>query len=48
MEIPKISANLRNRIISAVVLAPIVLCILYKGGAFFGTLVVLMAVIMSF
>ncbi|MDA0781931.1 MAG: phosphatidate cytidylyltransferase [Proteobacteria bacterium] len=48
MEIPKISANLKHRIISAAILAPLVLLILWTGGAFFSTLVVLMAVIMSF
>ena len=48
MEIPKISGELQTRIISAGILAPVVLYIIWLGGAAFSSLVVLMAVIMSF
>jgi len=51
MVVPKVSAmssNLKQRIISAAILAPIVLLIIKVGGGYFATLVVLMAVIMSF
>jgi phosphatidate cytidylyltransferase len=48
MEIPKLSSNLKKRIISALILAPVILTIIWAGGAYFSTLIVLMAVIMSF
>lgn len=48
MESPKTSKNLQQRIISSVILAPIVLSIIWAGGAVYSTLIVLMAVIMSF
>jgi phosphatidate cytidylyltransferase len=48
MELPKISENLKKRIISAGILAPIVLIIIVLGGAWFSTLIVLATVIMSF
>jgi len=58
MEIPKISMpsiafmqmspELKKRIISAGILAPLVLCIIYTGGALYNTMIVAVAVIMSF
>ncbi|MCE3233424.1 MAG: phosphatidate cytidylyltransferase [Rickettsiaceae bacterium] len=50
MELPKISIseNLQKRIISAGILAPIVLLIIWRGGALYSTMVVLVTVIMSF
>jgi phosphatidate cytidylyltransferase len=48
MELPKISDELKKRIVSAGILAPMVLLIIWLGGAAFNSLVVFMAVIMSF
>lgn len=53
MEIPKISipqmpAELKKRVVSAGILAPLVLIIIYMGGALYNTLIVAVAVIMSF
>ncbi len=42
------SENLQKRIISAGILAPVVLMIVWAGGALFSTTVVVVAVIMSF
>lgn len=47
MEWLKLSENLRKRIISAGALAPIVLTIVYMGGAWFSAMVVFATVIMS-
>lgn len=48
MALPKISGNLQKRIISAGLLAPVILFIIYLGGIFFSALVIFAAVIMSF
>lgn len=53
MELPKLSSlnlseDLRKRVISAGILAPIVLLIIYLGGSVYNTLIVSVAVIMSF
>lgn len=48
MALPKISENLQKRIISAAILAPVVLAIIFAGGVWFGALVIFAAVIMSF
>ncbi len=48
MGLPNISENLQKRIISAGLLAPVVLGVIWFGGAWFGTLVTFAAVIMSF
>ncbi len=48
MELPKLSENLQKRIISAGILAPIVLIIIWLGGALYNTLIVAVAVVMSF
>jgi phosphatidate cytidylyltransferase len=43
-----LSANLKQRIISAVILAPVILCIIYSGGILFSSLIILLAILMSF
>ncbi len=48
MELPKISEDLQKRVISAGILAPIVLLIIFTGGSAYNTLIVAVAVIMSF
>jgi phosphatidate cytidylyltransferase len=48
MELPNISENLQKRIISAGLLAPVVLIIIWFGGVLYDTMIVLIAVIMSF
>lgn len=50
MELPNlsISADLQKRVISAGILAPLVLLIIYMGGTLYNTLIVAVAVIMSF
>lgn len=53
MELPNLSAlripeNLQARFISAGILAPIVLILLYIGGAVYNTMIIAVAVIMSF
>lgn len=45
---PRMSGDLQKRIVSAGILAPIVLFIIFIGGALFNTLIVTVAVIMSF
>ena len=46
--IPQLPADLQTRVVSAGILAPIVLFIIYMGGTIFNTLIVAVAVIMSF
>ena len=48
MELPSISKDLQKRFISAGILAPIVLAVIYTGGIVYNTLIVAVAVIMSF
>lgn len=45
---PVLSPDLRKRIVSASILAPLVLFIIFIGGTLYNTLIVVVAVIMSF
>jgi phosphatidate cytidylyltransferase len=48
MELPKLSSDIQKRVISAGILAPLVLFIIFMGGSLYNTLIVAVAVIMSF
>jgi len=48
MVLPKISENLQKRVISAGILAPLIIGILWAGGALYTTLIAFAAVVMSF
>lgn len=50
MELPNfsISTDLQKRVISAGILAPLVLLVIYMGGTLYNTMIVAVAVIMSF
>src|SRR4051812_16567717 len=48
MKLPEISEDLRKRILSGAILAPLVLLVIYLGGVAYNTMIVVVAVIMSF
>lgn len=48
MELPNLSPNLKQRIISAAILAPLVLAIIGCGGLVFNALIIAAAIIMAF